>query len=160
MSNAMPTRGDARIARKLISLAVLVMGAALSAYSPAQGSKSSDIEARYQSERAACDKAPPSQDRAACLREAAAARAEARHGQLNDAQTTYEQNALARCEALPAEERDACQRRTRGEGVTSGSVSEGGIYREYKEVTLPPATSAPDAAPDNKAGEAPSGGKQ
>lgn len=155
MSNAMPGSGDVRIARKLIFFATLVIGTTLSAHAPAQDGKPSDIEARYQSERAACDKAPPSQDRAACLREAAAARAEARQGQLKDAQTNYDQNALARCAALPAEERDACQRRARGEGVTSGSVSEGGVYREYKEITLPPATSAPD----NKAGDTSGGGK-
>jgi hypothetical protein len=73
-------------------------------------------------------------DRAACLREAAAARAEARRGVLEGAQEAYEKNALARCEALPAGERDSCIRRVRGEGITRGSVSEGGIYREYREV--------------------------
>lgn len=96
-----------------------------------------DIDARYQSERAACERTPPNQDRAACLREAAAARDAARRGQLDGAQNNYEQNALARCDALPAEERDLCRRRARGEGETKGSVSEGGIYREYRELTLP-----------------------
>lgn len=90
-----------------------------------------DIEARYQSERAACETA---QDKAACLRDAAAAREAARRGQLESAQGGYDQNALARCAALPVEERDACVRRVRGEGVTQGSVQGGGVIREY---TLP-----------------------
>lgn len=93
-----------------------------------------EIEARYRSERAACENA---QDKAACLREAAAARAEARRGTLAGTQETYEQNALARCAALPEAERDSCARRVRGEGETHGSVSEGGILREYRELTLP-----------------------
>ncbi|HJV51282.1 MAG TPA: hypothetical protein VJ652_07480 [Noviherbaspirillum sp.] len=96
--------------------------------------RQNDIEARYQRERAACDR---SQDRTACLREAAAARDAAQHGQLDQAQPDYERNALARCDALPQAERDACRRRARGEGEMRGSVSGGGIYREYKEITLP-----------------------
>lgn len=93
-----------------------------------------EIEARYQSERAACESA---QDKATCLRDAAAARAEARRGALDGGPSAYEQNALARCAALPADERDSCARRVRGEGEVRGSVSEGGIYREYREMTLP-----------------------
>lgn len=98
--------------------------------------KPNDIEARYQSERAACENA---QDKEACQRDAAAAREAARHGQLESAQGSYDQNALARCAALPVEERDACARRVRGEGVTRGSVKEGGVMREYREYTLPSA---------------------
>ncbi len=121
-------------------LAILAAGLLLCSGALAADRNPSDIEARYQAERAACEKAPPSQDREACLREAAAARAEARHGQLNGDQANYDKNALARCDALPAEEQDACRRRARNEGETRGSVSEGGIYREYREITLPPAT--------------------
>lgn len=93
-----------------------------------------DIEARYQNERTACENA---QDKAACLHEAAAARAEARRGTLEGTSSAYEQNALARCAALPADERDSCARRVRGEGEVRGSVSEGDIIREYREMTLP-----------------------
>lgn len=106
--------------------------------------KLKEIEARYQSERAACENAQLTQDRAACLRDAAAARDAARRGQLETTQGGYDRNALARCEALPVEERDACARRVRGEGVTQGSVGEGGIIREYREYTLP---SAPAGEP-------------
>ncbi|HYD58852.1 MAG TPA: hypothetical protein VEC35_00760 [Noviherbaspirillum sp.] len=106
-----------------------------SAYT-ADDARQRDIEARYQRERDACDNA---QDKAACLRDAAAAREAAKHGQLDTAQGNYDQNALARCNALPVEERDACARRVRGEGVTQGSVSGGGVIREYREYTLPSA---------------------
>lgn len=105
----------------------------------AEGNATQDIEARYRSERAACDK-PAIQDREACLREAAAARDAAKHDQLSEEQRNYEKNALARCDALPEAERDACRRRARNEGETSGSVEGGGVLREYREITLPPLT--------------------
>jgi hypothetical protein len=97
-----------------------------------------NVEARYQSERAACDGRQSAEDRAACLRETAAVRDAAKRGQLDDPPGAYERNALARCEALPQADRDICRRRARGEGVTTGSVSGGGILREYREITLPP----------------------
>lgn len=135
------TRGRPLVASTLVSLLVMAAGSSLCAPSiAADNSKLKDIEARYQAERKACDNAPPSVDRTACLREAAAARNEARRGVLNGAAPSYEQNAQARCDALPAEERDACIRRVRNEGVTKGSVTEGGVYREYKELDLPSAT--------------------
>lgn len=109
--------------------------------------KQQEIEARYQSERAACESGKSSQDRATCLHEAAAAREAARQGQLDSAPDSYEKNALARCEALPEAERELCRRRTRNEGVTRGSVEEGGIYREYREVTLPPVKPQNGAVP-------------
>lgn len=106
----------------------------------ADAARMADIDARYRAERAACESGPPGQDRTACLRDAAAARDEARRGVLNGIGQDYEQNAVARCAALPPEERDSCVRRVRGEGTTDGSVGGGGIYREYREYTLPGAT--------------------
>jgi hypothetical protein len=84
------------------------------------------------------------QDRAACLRESAAAAEEARRGRLGDSDhaATYRENAVARCNALPAADRDACRARIQGEGVTRGSVKEGGIYRE---LTIRETGSAADA---------------
>lgn len=126
----------------------------------ADAAKQPDIEARYQSERAACESGKTGQDRATCLREAAAAREAAKQGQLNDDPGSYEKNAVARCELLPQADRDLCRRRTRNEGVTQGSVPGGGIYREYREVTLPevqppspatPGATAPGFTPANKA---------
>lgn len=125
------------------AIALAAACATLGASALAANDRAADIEALYQRERAACESGQSGQDRASCLQEAAAARDAAKRGQLDDAQADYERNALARCEALPADERDSCVRRTRGEGETRGSVSDGGIYREYRELTLP--GSAPQA---------------
>lgn len=116
----------------------------LCAAAAAEGGTES-TEARYQAERAACAQLQGAEERATCLREAAAARNAATQGQLNDANNEFERNALARCNALPRSEQDMCLRRTRGEGVVKGSVSEGGIYREYKEITLPSSVPPGDA---------------
>jgi hypothetical protein len=143
----------ARKAFRLPGIALVALSASLGASAfAADGNKMSDAEVRYQSERAACN-SRSGEDRATCLREAAAARAEAKRGELGGAQNSYEKNALARCDALPAADRDVCARRIRGEGVTKGSVAEGGIYREYKEVTLPSVTSPGSASPGSSTGE-------
>jgi hypothetical protein len=83
----------------------------------------------YQQEVAVCDHIQ--QDRAACIREAGAARQEARRGGLTGA-PDYLANALARCAPQPPAERMACEQRVRGTGTTSieGSVLGGGVIRE------------------------------
>lgn len=88
-------------------------------------------EARMQRERLTCDGVQ--QDRAACLREAGAAREEAqRSGLTSAAPTTYDQNALARCQLQPAADRADCEARIQGTGAsaTQGSVMGGGVIRE------------------------------
>jgi hypothetical protein len=101
-----------------------------SAVLAAEGRSPSDAQTRYRQDRAMCESGQSHQDRATCLREAGAALDEAKRGRLNDGQAQYRQNALIRCDALPTEERNACQARMEGQGVTRGSVAEGGIYRE------------------------------
>jgi hypothetical protein len=125
------------------SLAVLVAaGGLMGASAFAQGA-APGTDARMQRERAVCDGIQ--QDRVACLREAGAAREEARRGGLTTpAPMTNEQNALARCSLQPPADRDACEARVRGTGMTSidGSVMGGGVIRE----TVTP-ISAPISAP-------------
>lgn len=74
------------------------------------------------------------QDRAACLREAGAARQESQRGGLSTpAGGAADANALARCQTQPASDRAACEARVRGTGAnttTSGSVMGGGVIRE------------------------------
>lgn len=136
--------------RQHLRLFMLALAAAALPWSAARADDGAqDIEARYRNEIAACERAPASEDQAACRREAAAAREEARRGVLGNAPGDLERNALARCEALPEADRDLCRRRTRGEGVTKGSVAEGGIYREYREATLPEVTPREGVAPAN-----------
>src|SRR5689334_11091282 len=89
---------------------------------------------RYQDERSHCSD-PTVEDRQACLREAGAARIEARRGTLTDATADFDQNRLARCDLHKnTDERDYCLRRMRGEGSTTGSVEGGGILRELTVV--------------------------
>ncbi len=103
-------------------LAVLVLGAS-AAIASAQGSVAAD--------KARCDGVQ--QDKAACQREAGAARQEAQRGGLTSASgATYDQNALARCQSQPAADRADCEARVRGSGTSStqGSVMGGGVIRE------------------------------
>jgi hypothetical protein len=117
----------------------------------------SDIAARYQRERAACEIGKSTEDRATCLREAAAARDAASHGQLEEP-GNYEKNALARCDSVPPADRDACRHRALGEGEMKGSVSGGGIIREYREITLPPASAEkPQSQPAEQKQDGPQG---
>ena len=113
-------------------LATCVVSALLAAPAviAAGGGDPSDARTRYLQERAMCDSGQSHQDRATCLREAGAAYDQARRGGLDDGRAQYQLNALVRCNALPPEERDACRARMQGQGVTRGSVAEGGIYRE------------------------------
>lgn len=85
----------------------------------------------YQQARAKCLGGQSHQDQATCLKEAAAAAAEARRGALEaGAAADYQRNARVRCEPLPAAQREACIARIQGQGRAEGSVAGGGIYRE------------------------------
>lgn len=96
------------------------------------------IELRYQGERAACALLPAGEERDTCLREAAAARAEALRGRLDSGAADYDANAVARCEALQGDLRRDCISRMRGAGSVSGSVEGGGLLREYRTRELGP----------------------
>ena len=98
----------------------------------------------YARERAACLDGSSQQDRATCLKEAGAARDEARRGHLGPSTKAdnTQINATARCNALPAKDKDDCIARVHGAGTTSGSVKEGGIYRELVTTTPAPSSSS------------------
>jgi hypothetical protein len=130
------------------SLAILLAAGGLigasSAIAQAAGS-----DATLQRERAVCDGVL--QDRTACLREAGAARHEARRGGLTSAAPiNYEQNALARCTLQPPADRAACEQRVLGTGRTTmeGSVLGGGVIREtVTPIVSPMPMTAPPPAP-------------
>jgi len=86
--------------------------------------------ARYEVERAMCLRGESSQDRSTCLREAGAAYAQAKRGEMHNESTQFAANRFQRCERLPDEQRLYCIARMHGLGTTSGSVAGGGIYRE------------------------------
>jgi hypothetical protein len=120
--------------------ALLAAGGLFAASGAYAAGELSGTPTQYQAERAVCDHIQ--QDRAACIREAGAARQAARQGALTSASPdTYRQNALARCQAQPVEDRTACEDRVLGTGVTSidGSVLGGGAIRE----TITPVTQLP-----------------
>lgn len=93
-----------------------------------------DIDARYRAERAVCLSGQSNQDRATCLKEAGAARSEARRHRLDSGQSAFNSNAVLRCNALPADDRADCMRRIEGDGKVSGSVRDGGLLRETTTV--------------------------
>jgi hypothetical protein len=124
-------------------LLVLVGGATICVAANAAGvGNKSDIESTYRQERASCLDGSSNEDRATCLKEAGAARDEARRGQLTDDRAMEKQNAVARCNGLPESDRIDCVRRVQGDGMVSGSAAAGGIFRET--VTTVPA--APDGS--------------
>ena len=83
------------------------------------------LRVRYDREREICTSGRSNQDRATCLREANAAFAQARKGDLNDGAAPYTRNATVRCEALRGDDRQDCVARMNGEGTTTGSVAAG-----------------------------------
>jgi hypothetical protein len=94
----------------------------------------------YEDQRKACLSGQTNEAKEVCLREAAAARGEAKRGNLTDTPDRYRQNALARCNVLPQADREDCARRVDGNGTVSGSVEDGGIYRESRRIVPEPAS--------------------
>lgn len=120
-----------------------MLGAALACTSALAAGKTglAEAQARHESEHAVCMSGQSKQDRATCLREAAAAFAEAKRGGLDDGSAPYVRNVLQRCEPLPDDGRRACVSHLQGQRTTSGSVASGGIYREFvTRESLPPTT--------------------
>jgi hypothetical protein len=119
------------------TLSAAALFAAVFSASIAQAQAPGSAE-RARQERATCDGVQ--QDRAACLREAGAARQEAaRNGLTNVGPGRADANAMARCREQPAADRADCEARLQGGARTSteGSVMGGGIIRETV-TPLPP----------------------
>ena len=131
-----------------ILIAVLAIGGMASAtMATAQGGRGGI----YQQELSVCGH--NQQDRAACVREAGAARQEAARGGLTGA-PDYRANALARCglQQMPGDRRDCEARVLGGSGNTSasveGSVMGGGVIRESVTTVVMPAPMPMDRGPD------------
>lgn len=116
-----------------------LIGAAMFSSAAYAAGAASDIEAQYKKEMAVCNSGQSNQDKASCVREAGAARDEARRNRLSDASSPsqYEKNALDRCNALPGGDKDDCIARMK-QGTVSGSPEGGGVIRELR--TTVPAT--------------------
>lgn len=138
-----------RIAHRFIALAVCALAVApawLQAAAPAAAEAAHAAETAYRAERAACLSGRSQQDRATCLKEAGAVRAERRSGRLDSSASaaTLQANALKRCEVQPPQARGDCERLARGEGSRDGTVEGGGVIKEV--VTRIPAPDAPASA--------------
>ncbi|KQX22064.1 hypothetical protein [Variovorax sp. Root434] len=127
--------------RSILSAAACLAASGFMAFgAQTAGAQAPGSDARMQKERATCDGVQ--QDRAACLREAGAARQEASRGGLTSPSPARGQvNALARCGELPAAEQPDCEARIEGGArtTTEGSVMGGGVIRETV-TPLPPQT--------------------
>lgn len=130
-----------QIIRALPALA-LVAAAGLAQAAPARGDGGGSS---YQEDRAACAQIAAPDSRAACIREAGAARQAERAGKLSlSADADYQRNAEQRCNVFREPvDRDACIARVKN-GPASGSVSGGGVLLEA-ETLVPVAT--PGAKP-------------
>ncbi|AIT28342.1 putative exported protein [Bordetella holmesii 30539] len=112
---------------------LLALTAALWAISPAHAAEPSNTpDAVYKREVARCNAGMSAQDRKTCLREAGAARDEAKRNRLSTGSTSHEQNRTRRCDALPALQRQDCitQMTDPANTTTRGSVDGGGVMRE------------------------------
>jgi hypothetical protein len=112
------------------SLTLCAMGALLSASALAAGSRgTSDAQAQYMRDRAACNAGQTNEDRATCLKEAGAALQAARSGQLtSESPADYRRNAMLRCNEQPPQNREDCVARM--QNPAQGSVEGGGLLRE------------------------------
>ena len=84
----------------------------------------------YDRDLAACQDGRPDDQKAACLREAAAAQAERAKGVLGQDDRALLENARRRCDPLPPDQKADCLSRVGGQGSVEGSVREGAIIRE------------------------------
>ncbi|MBV8035087.1 hypothetical protein [Roseateles sp.] len=111
-----------------LAAALMAMGGLAQAASPKAG-HADQLRMRYEHEKADCMSGHTGEPRNVCLREAAAAYAQARHGRLappsDGGPAQWARNALLRCQSQHGEDRELCERRVR-EGQVSGSVEGGG----------------------------------
>ncbi|QGW81029.1 hypothetical protein [Variovorax paradoxus] len=124
--------------RSMIAALIAVGGIAAATSASAQPRRG---DSTYQQEIAVCGH--NQQDRAACIREAGAARQEAARGGLTSA-PDYQRNALARCGLQPPADRADCEARVLGgsgntRGAVDGSVMGGGVIRESVTTVVMPA---------------------
>ncbi|OZI75011.1 hypothetical protein [Bordetella genomosp. 12] len=121
-----------RVSQHMAAGSLLALTAALWAVSPAQAAEANTPDAVYKREVARCNAGQSAEDRKTCLREAGAARDEAKRNRLSTGSTSHEQNRTRRCDSLPAQQRQDCitQMTDPANTTTRGSVAGGGVLRE------------------------------
>ena len=138
------TGGVGKLGRLVVAIAAC---AAFAGVAAAQGATSPAVTSATGDPYRACTDGTASEDRATCMKEAGAAKAEAQRGQLTNNGGNYDRNALQRCDALPGDQREACRLRIMGAGTASGSVAGGGIVREVVIQDPTPAQPTPTPTP-------------
>jgi len=137
--------------RSIIFTMLAAGGLAAGSIASAASPRGAAASGTYQQELAVCGH--NEQDRAACIREAGAARLEAARGGLTSA-PDYRANALARCglQQQP-DDRAACEARVLGSSGNStasvdGSVMGGGVIREsVTTIVMPAPAMEPEPTP-------------
>ncbi len=100
---------------------------------------SASARARYEYEKSICLNGQSNQSRETCLREAGAARQQAKSDSLTTAsEEQLQRNRERRCDSHPPADREYCLQRMRGAGTQSGSEQSGGISRELVVPVKPP----------------------
>lgn len=116
-----------RAAGAWLAAGLLALAGAAQAAGPAARNVD-PLRLQYEREKADCMTGRTAEPRNVCLREAAAAYAQARQGKLisrDDRPELWAENALRRCDAQRGEDRELCRRRVQ-QGHTEGSVASGG----------------------------------
>lgn len=109
-----------------------------------------ELATRNQQERANCMSVQETEARADCVRDTNVAYAHAKRNRPSDIDPPFAKNVTLRCDAHRGDENRDCLARMGGQGTTSGSVADGGIYRELvviETMAVPTPSSAPAAAP-------------
>ncbi len=122
----------------LLLLAASVAPWGANAQTASSGDTGIDSSGDYRQERAWCMANTVDVARFDCLKNSAAAQVERRRNTLDTNGSNYRANAIMRCDVFEGEDRAICQSRVLGLGKISGSVLNGGIFREI-ETVVPPA---------------------
>lgn len=140
---------DSSLAFRALSSFVIALAtlSGISGPASAQGANSPAVTSPTGNPYRACTDGTSNEDRATCMKEAGAAKAEAQRGQLTNHGSNYDSNAMQRCDALPGDQKEACRLRISGAGTTSGSVAGGGLVREVVTQDPSPGQSAPKPTP-------------
>jgi hypothetical protein len=145
------TRVTAHIAARLPLLALL-LGAAFAtapAWAAPPGETAAFAELNRQ-ERTVCMKTEAGAVRDDCMLDAFGANLSRQRHTLDDVAPDYARNAIRRCDALKGDLREGCLARMRGDGTTTGTAREGGIYRELVTAQQAPSDTQKEAnAPAN-----------